>query len=339
MKRFSSVCALALIVGACGGDGTNPFTTSFDANDPATTIDPDSETEVSAAGIPVLIASDLDSLSYNATDKTLTVTGLTQDGTSAVNAYRHVVDGQQTITTSDGNTYSAFVNGYTTFTRQNDALGRHSTAFVASRAGLQAGVVMTGGQFNKFFAGTYYERNGDYVAPTAPDTRFDVTYHGTYAAGINFSGPNTDLLPIVGPIDEDIDVPRQSAYVRGLIFVNVDLNDMSVEGQIYNRTGVFRADETADDTVGFFGYPEITLVEGVLAADGSFAGKVQNQGKLLDIGDFAGIIGGDSGQALAGGTRFEDFETTFEDEIEYGVFVLDICEVGDTGDICTNALP
>jgi hypothetical protein len=191
----------------------------------------------------------------------LTVTGLTQDGTSAVNAYRHVVDGQQTITTSDGNTYSAFVNGYTTFTRQNDALGRHSTAFVASRAGLQAGVVMTGNQFNKFFAGTYYERNGDYVAPTAPDTRFDVTYHGTYAAGINTAGPNTDLLSIVGPIDEDIDVPRQSAYVRGLIFVNVDLNDMSVEGQIYNRTGVLGLTKRLTTPSGSSGFQKLRLLK------------------------------------------------------------------------------
>ena len=120
---------------------------------------------------------------------------------------------------------------------------------------------MTGGQFNKFFAGTYYERNGDYVAPTAPDTRFDVTYHGTYAAGINFSGPNTDLLPIVGPIDEDIDVPRQSAYVRGLIFVNVDLNDMSVEGQIYNRTGVLGLTKRLTTPSGSSGFQKLRLLK------------------------------------------------------------------------------
>jgi hypothetical protein len=87
-------------------------------------------------------------------------------------------------------------------------LGRHSTAFVASRAGLQAGVVMTGGQFNKFFSGTFCERDGAFVAPS----RFDVTYHGTYAAGININvgGPVTDLKPLTGTVDPDITPPRNN---------------------------------------------------------------------------------------------------------------------------------
>jgi len=283
-------------------------------------------------------------ISFDAVNKTLTVTGLTQDGTSAANEYRHVADGFKVITSNAGTpadltddiTYNAFVEGYTTFTQQNDALGRHSTAFVASRAGLQAGVVMTGGQFNKFFSGTFYERDGAFVAPS----RFDVTYHGNYAAGINVAGPVTDLKPLTGTVDPDINPPQQSGYVRGLMFVNVDLNDMSVEGGIYNRTAVLDQISTPfNDDPGYLGLGNIVLVEGTLADDGSFAGKIENEGNTLTIGDFAGIIGGDAGQALAGGTRFETFTDAYENEIEYGVFVLDICEVGDTGTICTNSLP
>jgi hypothetical protein len=64
---------------------------------------------------------------------------------------------------------------------------------------------MTGGQFNKFFSGTFYERDGAFVAPS----RFDVTYHGTYAAGININvgGPVTDLKPLTGTVDPDITPP------------------------------------------------------------------------------------------------------------------------------------
>jgi len=96
---------------------------------------------------------------------------------------------------------------------------------------------------------------------------------------------------------------------------------------------------TFNDDPRYLGLDNIVLVEGTLADDGSFAGKIENEGNTLTIGDFAGIIGGDAGQALAGGTRFETFTDAYENEIEYGVFVLDICEVGDTGTICTNSLP
>ena len=328
---------MALVVGACGGSGTNPFTATDTSTTTATT------TTTVSSGVPEVIANDLERISFNAENNTLTVTGLTQDGTSAVNEYRYVADGFKEITLKDftpddpdnNPKYSAFVEGYTTFTQQNDALGRHSTAFVASRAGLQTGVVMTGGQFNNFFSGTFYERDGAFVAPS----RFDVTYHGTYAAGINVAGPVTDLKPLTGTVDPDINTPQQSGYIRGLMFVNVDLNDMSVEGGIYNRTAVLDQTTTFfDDDPGYLGLGNIVLVEGTLADDGSFAGKIENEGNTLTIGDFSGIIGGDAGQALAGGTRFETFTDAYENEIEYGIFVLDICEVGDTGTICTNSL-
>lgn len=286
------------------------------------------------------IANDLDSLSFDAANRTLTVTGLTQDGTPLLNTYQFVSDGQQTITASDGTIYQAYVNGYTTFTAQNDALGRHATAFVASREGVQAGVVMTGGQFNKFFGGTFYERTGTYTAPVAPQDRFDVTYHGTYAAGLNFPGPDTNLKDTTG-LDPDVDVPVQTAYVRGLMFVNVDLNDLSVEGEIYNRTGVLMNNVgDPDDVPGFLGLPDIVLVEGVLTDTGTFQGNLEVDGLVgQDVGDFAGVIGGTQGESMAGGTTLQEFDDNLQNEIEYGVFVLDLCQPGDTSGICTNALP
>lgn len=318
MKKITGVCAFALVVGACGS--TNPFTTTSTTTDPGTST---------PGAIPATIASDLDSLSYDASSQTLTVTGLTQDGTPLVNQYNHVA--------------TSFVNGYETFTAQNDALGRHATAFVASREGIQAGMVITGGQFNKFFGGTYYERDGAYEAPVAPEDRFDVTYHGAYAGGLNLVGPETDLLDTPG-VDSDVDTPTQASYVTGLMFVNVDLNDLSVEGEIYNRTAVLQLTPDTDPTVpGYLALPDIVLVEGVLADDGSFSGNLEvdaeDGGTVgLDVGDFAGLIGGPGGITMAGGTYIETFTDDIENEIEYGVFVLDLCQVGDTSPICVNAL-
>ncbi len=311
------MCALALGVVACG-DG-NPFTDGT-----TTTTPPSTGTPVS--GVPAAILNDLERIDFNAATNTLTVTGLTQDGVPLVNEYRAIA--------------STFAPGYVTFTGQNDPLGRHATAFVASREGLQAGVVMTGPQFNKFFGGSFFERSGTYSAPTAPESRFDVTYYGNYAGGINSSGPITDLFPVVG-VDPDVNTPSQTAYVRGLMFVNVDLNDMSVEGEIYDRTGVFSG--------GFADLPDLVLVEGTLAGDGTFSGNVEfdatdtNSGTPSnpvgnDIGDFAGVIGGPGGNAMAGGITLSEFSDDLENELEYGVFVLDLCETGNTDPICVNAL-
>lgn len=319
MKRTAAVCALALGLVACG-DG-NPFTTTTSTTTPTT---PGGGT--TASSVPAAILNDLDRISFNATNNTLTVTGLTQDGTPLVNEYRHIA--------------TTFAPGYETFTGQNDALGRHATAFVASRDGVQAGVVMTGPQFNKFFGGAFFERTGSYEAPTTPDSRFDVTYYGNYAGGINGAGPVTDLFPTTG-LDPDVNTPSQTAYVRGLMFVNVDLNDMSVEGEIYDRTGVFAG--------GFSDLPDLVLVEGVLTGDGTFSGNIEfdatdtNSGTPdnpvgQDIGDFAGVIGGPGGNAVAGGVTLSEFTDDLENELEYGVFVLDLCVVGDTNPICTNSV-
>lgn len=335
MKRTAAVFALATLLVACG-DG-NPFTTgdssSADGETPTTPTDPtDPTTPADPTAVPELIAGDLESISFNAATNTLTVTGLSQDGVPLVNEYRHVT--------------TSFVDGYETFTGQNDPLGRHATAFVASRDGVQAGVVMTGPQFNTFFGGTFFERQGDYVAPTAPESRFDVTYYGNYAAGVNTRGPATDIFSTPG-VDTDVSTPAQTAYIRGLMFINVDLNDMSVEGEVYDRTLVRGVGATNDTlTPALLDLPDIVLVDGTLTGEGTFSGNIEQDESdpdfpidgATDIGDFAGVIGGSEGEFVAGGTTVSDFTDSFDGEIEYGVFVLDLCVEGNTDPICVNAL-
>ena len=312
---------------ACG-DG-NPFTTDTGTGTGTTTP--------ATSNVPEAILNDLESISFDSSTNTLTVAGLTQDGVPVANSYRHV----PTTYTPGSENVAPFANGFQTFTAQNDPLGRHVTAFVASRDGVQAGVVMTGGQFNRFFGGSYFDRTGAYVAPTAPDGGFNVTYTGRYAAGLNSVGPVTDLLATSGGLDPDVDTPNQTAYIRGLVFVNVDINDMSVEGEIYDRTAVL----DNSGSPGFLDLTDLVLVEGSLLADGSFSGNVERDQSDTtddvvgnDIGDFAGVIGGASGEFIAGGTKVEDFDTVLENEIEYGVFVLDLCTAASTDPVCVNAL-
>lgn len=314
MTRYlAGLAALAALV-ACG-DG-NPFT------------DNSGGTTSTAADIPAAIAGDLDSINFNAATNTLTVTGLNQDGSPVANAYSPA-----DMTAGVG----IDVNGYTAFTAQNDPLGRHATALVASRTGVQAGVVVTGGQFNKIFGGSFYSRSGTYSEPVLSPGDFDVTYYGNYAGLLNGPGPDTNLLPVGAGVDPNVDRPVQAAFVRGLMFVNVDLADRSVEGEIYNRTGVFR-DTTLPSGRGFLGLPDIVLVEGTLDDGGNFTGNLEVDGNVgTNIGEFAGVIGGPGGNALAGGLKMEDFDTTIDNEIEYGVFVLDLCTPTDTDPICQNA--
>ncbi len=325
MKRTAALCALALGLVACG-DG-NPFT----EDEVGTTTPP---TTTTPSEVPASILNDLDRISFNADTNTLTVSGLTQDGVPLVNDYTALA--------------TTLAPGYVTFTGQNDPLGRHATAFVASRDGVQAGVVMTGGQFNKFFGGSFFERtSGGYTPPTTPASRFDVTYVGNYAAGLNFPGPETDLLPITGPLDPNVSRPQQTAYITGLMFVNVDLNDMQVEGEIYNRTAVFNPSLTF--TSDLPDLPDLVLVEGALAGDGTFSGNIEidasdtNSGVPSNpvgdaVGDFAGVIGGPGGNAIAGGTFIENFTEDLDNEIEYGVFVLDLCDASSADPVCVNAL-
>ncbi|WP_299769349.1 hypothetical protein [uncultured Tateyamaria sp.] len=319
MKRIVAVCALTALVAACGNGPRETEDETDGGGTPTTPTDP-----TNPLAVPEAIAGDLDSISFDASTNTLTVTGLSQDGVPLVNEYRHVS--------------TSFVDGYETFTGQNDPLGRHATAFVASRDGVQAGVVLTGPQFNTFFGGAFFERSGAYVAPTAPESRFDVTYYGNYAAGLNTAGPETDIFPTPG-VDEDVNTPEQAAYVRGLMFVNVDLNEMSVEGEIYDRTAVTGA--------GNFDMQDIVLIDGTLTGEGTFSGNIEldesdisfpDSGTGQDIGDFAGVIGGPSGEFMAGGTRVTEVLEDFDNEIEIGVFVLDLCVAGNTDPICVNAL-
>ncbi len=325
MKRKISVLALLGFLTACGS-GTNPFDDDSGATDPGTGGTTDGT-------IPESLAGDLKSFSYNPGDNTITVTGITQDSSPITAVYTR---------------NTAFdTRGYDAYTVQDDGLFRHSIAYVrqsGNSGSVTAGVVSTGGQFNRIHNGGFYERNGTYTQPTTGHVR----YVGTYAGITNIQATaGGDLLP-VGTGTNDAYLPGQALTTSGHILINVDFNQNSVEGAITERVINENGANLAD----------IALTTGEIADDGTFFGSVvEYDGDLdTDIGDYGGIFGGPDAEAMGGVVSLTEFDNSehqmtdaagnplvdsqgndliLDSELEIGTFVLDACGTGaQTSTLC-----
>ena len=313
MKRIFSTLSLLAFLAACGGDGTNPFTNPGTGGD---TGGPGGD-----AAIPESLASDLQSFSYNANNETLTVTGITQDSSPFVVTY----------------TRNAALDsgGYEAYTTQDDGLFRHVTAMVrqsGNSGSVRAGVVATGGQFNRIHHGGYYERNGSYTHRTTGHAR----YFGTYVGLTN--APTTDGTAPINPGTPAEIIPTRAVQVAGNVTISADFNNSSIEGSIYDRTLV---DATAGQPAGA-SLPSIVLVTGAVAEDGTFFGEeIEYDGQVgKDIGDYGGIFGGPDAESLGGVVNLEEFDDSdfgWDGEVETGVFVLESCEsAAGTHPLCST---
>ena len=314
MKRTISLFALLGLLAACGSSGgTNPFASGTGGTG--------GTGETGDGTIPETLAADLKSFSYDPANKTLTVTGLTQDS-SPLSA---------TFTRNTGLDTGA----YEAYTVQDDALFRHVIALVkqsGNSRSVTAGVVATGGQFNRIYHGGYYERSGNFTKPTSGHVR----YAGSYAGLTNLPTDNDLITP--KPTITDVLLPGQAVRTEGVIMLNVDFNDNSIEGQIVER-------EIQDATFTFSGTPDlpsIVLITGAIADDGTFfGGEVEFEGQIdTDIGDYGGIFGGPDAESVGGVVNLTEFHDDFDGEVETGVFVLDQCgtasgaTTGLAGDLC-----
>ena len=307
MRVWMSVALLAALA-ACG-DG-NPFDTPAGGGAPGEI--PDGSTN----GIPEALAGNLQSASYNPAAGTLQLELTSLDAGPRVASYVR--------------TPGLDIGNYQAFTFQDDPLDRHFTALVAESTdptnSVQAGAVSDGGQFNRFFSGAFYQRTGAYDPPGGVANPSGlVSYAGNYAGVTNLDAPGgPNLLPPPGGASASV-LPAQSARTAGQIFLNVDFADDSVNGNVSGRTLVDTA--TA--------LPTIVLVEGNIAADGTFLGNVEYDGDpTRSIGSFGGVFGGTDAAAVGGVISLDQF---FDDagiannaERERGVFVLIQC--GQPGD-------
>lgn len=225
------------------------------------------------------------------------------------------------------------VGGYLAFRIQEDALDRLFIALAGESAdgAVRAVTVGDGGQFNRYFAGGIYERDGDFLRPatgSGPGAG-QVSYAGSYAAVTNVDvlrGGPTDVAIAVPGGTEPALIPAQPARVSGDIFLNANFADDSVNGAIVNRVIV-------DDG---FSLDDVILVPTAIAADGSFFGGAEyNDANNTPIGSYGGLFGGVGANSVAGLVNLEEFEPAWQNEREHGMFVLTMCGPNNALPICS----
>ena len=321
MIRYSLALAALLALAACDND--NPFLAAG-ADTPVDTP-PDEESPVTDAGVPEFLANNLTAISYDPANNTLSVD-------------MYALDRNDLDVPLEGYTRNLALEadapaGYQVYSYQDDALDRMFVAIVARSpdGSVEGAIVVDGGQFTKFFGGGYYGRvSGDYDPGQASNDTGLVSYAGNYAGLSNFDADGDELLPPAGSPDPSI-LPSQPAQITGEIFLNVDFDDNSVNGGIYNRsfTNLAPAIEAA---LGSPNLEDIFIIPTAITNDGTFFGE----GNVVDdeqnpIGSAGGVFGGTDSAGLAGTVRLDgDFIDGLENEAEYGVFVLVQC--GQAGD-------
>lgn len=299
MKRFWLSAAAMAVLSACSGG--NPFAEQTDTDDTTSTIPPE-------------LVRNLESVSYDPAAQTLTVTGIALDDTPLEAIYRRR-PGLDT-----GN--------YEAYTVQDSSLDRHTTAYIREIDGARAAIVVTGVQFEHYFGGTVYTRNGAYSPPDITPTTGLVSYAGAYVGLLNGPGRETDLLPVT-PGTPTSPRPVQAARVVGQTLINADFAQNIVNGLVYDRVAQMRS--------GDVNVEDMALAPTAIQADGSFTGDVTVE--LQDRGTYGGIFGGTGATSVAGTLFVEDHIGAFQNEEETGLFVLAQCGTPNEDPICNQPNP
>lgn len=240
-----------------------------------------------------IAVGDLQGATYDADGGSLVVQ-ITLDGNAVTQNYG--------AATPDGD--------YDLYTQQNSPTDRFFTAFAGESddGSVSAVVVSDGGQFNRFFGGATANQ-ASYTAPASGISN----YSGDYVGLLNFG-------PAAGDGPGEASTPNRSLQVNGEVFLKADFSDNAVNGNIFNRT--YGPDGTGT------ALPEIVLVIGDIAADGSFTGTVELTSQDA-VGGYAGVFGGNDATAVAGtialGGGFSDgaIPGAEGNEREFGIFVLE----------------
>lgn len=318
MKQAMAVMLLLAMLVGCSG-GSNPF--NSDDDDDGGDTDP-GITPTTPVTVPSGIAGNVTSVSYDADAGTLVVRGLSLDE----------VPFEAQYTRKPGMDRA----GYMAFSAQEDALDRHFTAFAKESGSVRAAVTGSPGPRNRSQMGIHFDRDGAYTPPDVNETSGMVSYAGSYTAVTNVGDPDGEDLKRRG-LDPEIQ-PVQAWVVEGMIFLNADFADNSVEGNIYNR----KLYDTEGNEQGDL--PSIVLAITSIEANGTFEGIAEYEGQQGAIGEYAGVFGGIGAQDVAGGVRLDEWDGEgdplgFENEIEYGIFVMRKCGLPDDSPICDLVNP
>lgn len=303
-----ALLSLGLITGlAACGDG-QPFTFGQ-------TVDPGTDDSGSTNSIDETIARNVD------------LVGTPSGGSLSVQITG--LDGPAIPVSFSRNT-ALDVPGYEAYSYQDDPLDRFFVAMVETSAdgAMLGSAVISGGQFNEYYGGVYYERVQVYTAGSG-----QVSYAGTYVGLTNINDAGDQLLPVDPGTDPSI-VSGQPYIITGDIFLNANFDEATpvINGEIYNRA-VLDTDVTAAN--GNQPTPDgeildLALTQGVIDADGNFSGAVEMPDRTT-VGTYAGQFGGTGGSSVAGGLFLDgDWWDAVENENEIGLFVLTQC--GEPGD-------
>ncbi|MEM7732427.1 MAG: hypothetical protein AAF280_06530 [Pseudomonadota bacterium] len=322
MKKAAAFLLVGALLMGCDSEG-NPFTTS---TTPAT---PGAPAPGPATGIPAGIAGDVDSITFDPTTNTLSVTGLTLDNVPVTTVYTR--------------TPSLDKDGFLAYTSQNDPLDRHFTALAAQGTTVRAASAGSPLPRNRTFRGAFFERDGGYTPPTVTGTTGLVSYVGDYAGVTNGGDPNPQNLLSTTITDPELQ-PFQALLVDGDVFLNADFADGSVEGNIINRR-LIRSDGVTTDL------PSLVLIASDVDTNGNFSGTVEYDildplgatgGALTQVGTYAGLFGGPNASEVAGAVDLTEFDGVgdavlgAETEEESGAFVLQSCAVAAPNPICAQ---
>lgn len=311
---------LGLVAGLAACGGTPPFG--------GTVTDTGGDPDNGVAPIPEELADRVESFTYDPDNQTLSVEGVPGDDGPYTGVYRRRAALDQA--------------GYEAYTAQDGSLDRHSTAFVRDINGTRAAVIVTGVQFEQVYGGLAYGNAGDFVAPEPPASEGEsglVTYAGSYVGLLNGAGSNEDLHPTNGG-DQGQEVSAQAAETRGSVLLTADFSDAEVAGIIYDREAVDYSESqpgVTPNAVDPLQLEDIALESSVIESDGTFFGSATvNDG---NVGNFGGIFGGDGATEVAGGINVSNHINAFQNEIEWGVFVLSQCGTPGEDPMCNQPVP
>lgn len=316
MRHSVAALAVLCLLGACDG---NPLEGEEDPVEEPTDEEPTDEepdVETNENGIPLSLANNLSGIEVSADGQTVAVSIAGLDGTPIATTYAF-----------DAAATNGLPAGVFAYTKQEDPIDRFYTALVkeSTDGTARAGVASDGGQFNRFFWGGTYERDGDFDPPSIGDGPGEgqVTYAGDYAGLDNYSGPvppqNTD--PIVQP--------QAPGRVVGDVLFNVNFDEMLINGAIFNREAIDNGTELAD----------VVLIVTDIDENGEFLGNIEYADQTDANGQYGGIFGGVDAASLAGVAAFIPVPGS-ETSWETGMFVLTQCGMtGEDAVLCEEAAP
>jgi hypothetical protein len=316
MRRTAfALIGAAVVLAACGG--TPPFggTVTDTEGDPANGVAP----------IPDELAGSVQSFTYNPSSQTLSVVGVPFDDGPFTGVYRRRPGLDQA--------------GYEAYTAQDGSLDRHTTAYVRDINGTRAAVIVTGVQFEQVFGGIAYS-NTSYSAPVEPGSEVDgglVSYAGSYVGLLNASGSNEDVTPVTGGGEQGQELTGQAGEVRGQVLITADFSDAQVAGIVFNRVVVDR-DATTPGVTPNAANPlqvnDIAFDSTAINTDGTFFGTASVDNN--SVGEYGGIFGGDGATEVAGGINVQNHIDEFQNEIEWGTFVLAACGQPQEDPLCNQ---